>query len=96
MANAYGNKKNGYTGKCLQMISGNSSKAKLLFPHNKIDRDIYKINKERNIKSLFEIQFNNEIIATHLTKSTCLEFNVHEISQFWISRINKHMDDINV
>jgi len=80
-------RKGGFDGKNLDLISGDNIQSEILNPLCKADKKIYKRNKKDNIKSLFEIRWNDSSVGTHLTKSTCLEYNKHPISKYWIDRV---------
>lgn len=79
----------GFTGKVMKFIQGENRQAKLLMPKSENDKKIYKINQKTGIKSLFEFHLDDMLIGTHLTKSTCLKYNEHPISQFWIKRVEE-------
>lgn len=84
-------KEAGFDAKIMQFVYGEDERCQLLKPTTKEDKKVYKINTEDNIKSLFEIHFNNEIIATHLTKSTCLKFNEHIVCKYWIQKVCNYL-----
>ncbi len=81
----------GYDGKTMQIIRGESKDSQILHPHSEKDRRIYKQNKKDNIKGLFEIHWEGKAIGSHLTKSTCLEFNTHPVSKYWVQRVRKYI-----
>lgn len=80
-------KEAGFTGKPLKFISGDDVRSQLLTPKTDEDKYIYKINHKHGIKSLFEFYYDSILIGTHLTKSTCLKYNDHPISKFWINKV---------
>ena len=77
----------GFDGKEMGFIPGNHKDSEILTPRCPSDKKIYKKNIKDNIKSLFEIRWKGESVGTHLTKSTCLEYNKHPISKYWVARV---------
>lgn len=82
-------KQSGFSAKTMKFVPGDHASASFLKPVSKQDFDIYKINHKDGIKSLFEFYLDGQLIGTHLTKSTCLRYDIHPISKFWIERVQK-------
>jgi len=82
----------GYSAKIMQFVPGNDKRSKILQPKTKHDKKVYSINQKENIKSLFEIHWKKKVIATHLTKSTCLEFNKHPVCKYWLRRVEGYLE----
>lgn len=84
-------KEAGYDGKILTFLPGDHKLSQVLRPKSKEDTKLYKQNVKSGIKGLFEFHWQGRVVGTHLTKSTCLEFDKHPICKYWVAKVEKHL-----